>query len=94
MHGSGIIAAIMPALGAASVGAVAALIIAERIIRARPAETRTRLVAAAWALALVAGVAAQAAWLAGPAVLPWLAAGVAVGGSTRLTALKTWHRLP
>ncbi|WP_027573935.1 hypothetical protein [Bradyrhizobium sp. WSM1743] len=94
MHGSSIIAAIMPALGAASVGAVVALIVADRIVRARPVETRTRLVSAAWALALVVGVTAQAAWLAGPGVLPWLAAGMAMGGSTRLTVLKAWHRLP
>ncbi len=94
MHGASIIGAIIPALGAASIGAVVALIVAGRIVRARPAETRARLFSAAWALALVAAATAQAAWLGGPDVLPWLAAGMAVGGLMRLTVLKAWRRLP
>ena len=94
MHDSDIMAAIMPALGTTSIGAVAAIIVADRIVRAKPAETRTRLFSAAWALALMAGVTAETAWLAGPGALPWLGTGMAMGGLTRLMVLKTWHRLP
>lgn len=94
MHGLSTIVVPTPELGAASIGAIAALIVADRIVRSRPVETRSRVFSAAWALAFMASVTVQANWLAGSRVLPWLAIGMAMGGLMRLTVLKTWSRLP
>ena len=84
MHGSSIMAAVMTGLGAASIGAVTALIVADRIVRERPAEMPPRLRFAAWAIALAAGVTVEAMLLAGTGALPWLGAGAAVGGLGRM----------
>jgi hypothetical protein len=77
-------AAAMTGLGAASIGAVAALIVADRIFRERPAEMQAGLRFAAWAIALAAGVTVETILLAGPGALPWLGAGAAVGGLGRM----------
>ena len=94
MNGSSIIAAVTPGLGAASIGAVAALIVADRIIRERPAEIKTRLRFAAWAIALAAGVTVETNFLAGSSALPWLGAGAVTGGLARMAMSSARHGLP
>ncbi|MGO7359979.1 hypothetical protein ACCS66_35475 [Rhizobium ruizarguesonis] len=81
----------MTGLGAASIGAVAALIAAGRIIRERPVGVRARLRFAAWAITLMAGVTFEAALIAGPEALPWLGAGATAGGLARRAMSSAWN---
>lgn len=83
----------MPGLGAASIGAVVALTVVDRIIRERPAGIQTRLRFAAWAIALAAGVTVETILFAGPGALPWLGAGAAAGGLGRMAMPSARHGL-
>ena len=93
MHGSGIMAIILPGPGAASIGAVVAVIVIDRVIRERPDEIRPRLRFAAWGLALAGGATIEAFFLGGPRTLPWLVAGAAMGGLARV-AMSSARVLP
>ena len=93
MHGSNIMAVFLPGLGAASIGAVVAVIMADRVIRERPVELRKRRRFAAWGLALAGGATIEAFFLGGPETLPWLGAGAAMGGLARM-AMSAARELP
>jgi hypothetical protein len=84
----------MAGLGAASIGAAVALIVADRIIRERPTEMQTRLRFAAWAITLAAGVTVETIFLAGPEVLPWLGVGAATSGLVRIAMSSARNGLP
>ena len=71
-------------LGATSMGAVAALIVVDRIVRERPAGTTARLRFAIWAATLAAGVTVGSAVLGGVGALAWSGAGMAVGALARM----------
>ena len=70
--------------GALCIGAVAALTVADRVLRERPAAVRTRMHFAVWACAFALAVSAAAWTLAGARHVIWLAAGAAVSGLVRM----------
>lgn len=75
----------LPGLGAASIGIVATVIVADRIMRERPVGTQAKLRFSAWAATLAAGVTIEAALFGGLGTLAWLGAGIAMGGLARMT---------
>jgi hypothetical protein len=85
---------VLPELGAASIGAVAAFMVVDRVIRERPTAVRARLYFAGWVIAFAAGAAIETTILAGSGALPWLGAGAATGGLARMAISNPWNGLP
>lgn len=94
MNGSSVIAAALPDLGAASIGAVVALIVVDRTLHGRPVGIQTRLRLAVWVTALAAGVTIETALFAGVGSMVWLTTGAALGGIARMAISNTWRGQP
>lgn len=80
----------LPEFGAASIGAVAALIVTDRLLRERPVGIPARLGLAAWATTLAAGVTIETALLAGHGELAWLGTGAAISGLARMAVSSSY----
>lgn len=94
VDGSNIIVAMLPELGAASIGAVVTLIVVDRIILGRPVGTKTRLRFAAWATTLATGVAIETALFAGFGALALLSTGAVMGGLARMAMMRALQDQP
>ncbi|NKQ73459.1 hypothetical protein C3Y89_24490 [Rhizobium sp. UPM1132] len=76
--------ALIPELGALSVGSVTAVILADRFMQLWSAPRRGRGLFAIWASALAAGVMMEVVMFLGVGSLSWLSVGAAIGGLARI----------
>ena len=85
------LAGIMSGLGAASIGAVTALIVADRISREGPAGKLGRFCLAAWGITFAAGVTIITIFFAGFGGFLWMSIGAAMGALVT-TAISSARR--